>query len=257
MLYNLVFRKLNKDTNNILIRKVPTKKGFTLLELLVVVGILAALVALALPYYQDYVNQSKLTAAAADLNTFRKALAMYDQLEPSMFTTNATYDNFTALIGKYMQDFRKTSTQIAPTDPWSSDYHVFPAAGSIVSGGPDGTITTVATAREPAGDDILVTWKPQFFVSSAKKINPTTIELIFTRKLLATSVAAGDISATGYTASTFNKISDTIYRFKSTTAITGGTVTVTDTAITAQDGKAIYAAENKPDGTACNVAPIN
>jgi len=34
--------------------------GFTLLELLVVVGILAALVALALPFYQDYVNQSKL-----------------------------------------------------------------------------------------------------------------------------------------------------------------------------------------------------
>jgi prepilin-type N-terminal cleavage/methylation domain-containing protein len=53
------------------------KSGFTLLELLVVVGILAALVALALPFYQDYVNQSKLTAAEADLQTFKKALAIF------------------------------------------------------------------------------------------------------------------------------------------------------------------------------------
>ena len=89
--------------------------GFTLLELLVVVGILAALVALALPFYQDYVNQSKITAAQADLQTFKKALAMYDQLEPTPYKTP---DDFRPLLGKYLQEFGLNKDQKMPMDPW-------------------------------------------------------------------------------------------------------------------------------------------
>lgn len=53
------------------------KKGFTLLELLLVIGIIAALVGLAVPYYQDYVDQSEYSIMRANLHLIRKSLMEY------------------------------------------------------------------------------------------------------------------------------------------------------------------------------------
>lgn len=53
------------------------KNGFTLLELLLVIGIIAALVGLAVPYYQDYVGQSKNSIMRANLHLLKKALMEY------------------------------------------------------------------------------------------------------------------------------------------------------------------------------------
>ncbi len=47
---------------------------FTLLELIIVVAILAALVALAMPYYRDYVAESRHSVMLANLHAVRKAL---------------------------------------------------------------------------------------------------------------------------------------------------------------------------------------
>ncbi|MFZ5953046.1 MAG: prepilin-type N-terminal cleavage/methylation domain-containing protein [Candidatus Rifleibacteriota bacterium] len=225
------------------------KKGFTLLELLVVVGILAALVALALPFYQDYVNQSKLTAAQTDLQTFKKALTMYDQMERTPFTGN----DLRLLVGRYLQDFRVTATQQRPNDPWGVEYRFETLAGTVTSGGPDGTITTAATAREPAGDDILVTWKPVFFVSGARAINQNIVEISFSRMVNTTTVAAADFTINNGIGnpSSVQKISNTVFRLitANMTAGTTYTLTITDASITALDGKAIAAADLKPDNT--------
>lgn len=53
------------------------KKGFSLLELLIVVGIIAALVGLAMPYYQDYVGQSKDSIMRGNLHLLKKTLMEY------------------------------------------------------------------------------------------------------------------------------------------------------------------------------------
>lgn len=46
-------------------------KGFTLIELMIVVAIIAILAAIALPAYQSYTAKSQLTAALADINSGR------------------------------------------------------------------------------------------------------------------------------------------------------------------------------------------
>lgn len=232
----------------------PTKNrsGFTLLELLVVVGILAALVALALPYYQDYVNQSKFTAAQADLQTYKKALAMYDQLEKAPYS--ATND-MTGLIGRYIQDFRAASDQKLPKDPWGNDYHFDVSAGSIWSSGADGVddVTAGGNLRiAPAGkDDILITWKPEFFLATARKVNATTLELVFSRKVTSSTLLAANVkgnAGSGAASNSITPVSDTVFRAVfAATPLTP--VEITTNTVQAMDGRMLLDSNKQPDNT--------
>jgi type IV pilus assembly protein PilE len=60
--------------------------GFTLLELLAAVAIVAILAGVALPQYKDYVTRSRLTDATVGLTTLRAQMERY-------FQDNRTYAN--------------------------------------------------------------------------------------------------------------------------------------------------------------------
>lgn len=230
------------------------KTGFTLLELLIVVAILAVLVALAMPFFQDYLAQSRITAAKADLTAYQKALASYDQLENAMFGYGDAA-SFTHLIGKYIQDFRAFATQPAPLDPWGNPYELYPASGTILSIGPNGVKET--PNRDPIGDDLVVTWKPEFFVSEVRKVGDNKADLKFTRKVKEVNgvdIVDQNIPAGGNPSTEYLKISDTVYRFTFTNPLPATfSISVTTNRITAQDGKELDENDTQPDG----VSPAN
>ena len=59
------------------VTKRATRAGFSLIELMVVMAIIAALVAIALPRYQGSVDNARLTALKASLRVMRDSIDRY------------------------------------------------------------------------------------------------------------------------------------------------------------------------------------
>ncbi len=85
-------------------RKLVTSIGFTLLELLVSLAIVAILSAIAIPLYAEYVEKARVVAAIADIRNISLTIATYN-------LDNDGYPQSLAEVG--YKTFR---------DPWGSPY---------------------------------------------------------------------------------------------------------------------------------------
>ncbi len=116
------------------------RRGFSLIELLVVIVILAILVGVAAPYYSDYVKEAKYSKAKTDLDILKQAVVLYNSREDipyqgpiSSNTLNPVpllgESDFVGLQGQYLTN--------VPLDPWSKNYKLDPYGGFVYSDGPN------------------------------------------------------------------------------------------------------------------------
>jgi general secretion pathway protein G len=156
------------------------KKGFTLIELLVVITILAVLAGAALPYVQNYVEESRIAKAKTDLEEIARALAVYETREGEYLK-----DTIEDLTGRYLNK--------APIDPWGSQYVVDPDSGIVYSTGPDreddtnGKYDNINVPYQPPLALVNAKWvdKNQSGAVDIKNVNDE-LHLTFSRKLKST-----------------------------------------------------------------------
>lgn len=149
-------------------RDVRRKKGFSLIELLVVMVITLVLVGVAAMYLEEYVYKGKVSKAMQDLDMFRSALQLHDATEQSPFMNYnyqgggdaatfgfaystlgiAGYDAIFATLGgadvawtnysaNSLKDLLGKYLLTLPTDPFGGTYVVNSSAGYVASLGAD------------------------------------------------------------------------------------------------------------------------
>ncbi len=100
-------------------------RGFTLIEILVVVSILAILGALVVPKIMDRPNEARVVAAKQDIGTLVAALKLY-KLDNGRYPT--TEQGLKSLLEKPMSEPVPANwknggyLEKAPKDPWGRDY---------------------------------------------------------------------------------------------------------------------------------------
>lgn len=85
-MYKLMHKKLNK-------------KGFTILELLVVVAIIAILAVIAVPQFIGNIDKARVSGQIADCSSVSKALVMYN-FDNSAFPADDETHGFVSLVTK-------------------------------------------------------------------------------------------------------------------------------------------------------------
>jgi len=121
----------------------PAQKGFTLIEIMVVVAIIAILGATVVPLIMDRPNEARVVRAKNDIGNYSAALGLY---KLDNFNYPSTDQGLEALVSKPTGDPEPANwksggyVQKLNADPWGRDYLYLNEDGAfeILSLGADG-----------------------------------------------------------------------------------------------------------------------
>ena len=88
--------------------RMRNKKGFTLIELMIVVAIVGILAAIAIPAYLDYAVKAKLTEVSSAMDALEQAASEYHAAQgffPDDTGDYANVDGFTAVSREYVDSW--------------------------------------------------------------------------------------------------------------------------------------------------------
>jgi len=139
------------------------RRGLTLLELVVVMAILAALAGVLIPMFPNLLTQSHSSAAATNVAEVTKAVQMYNTeytLFPnnldSLVDTSGTLFQYLPMVSTTMMNGMspQLTLDLVPTTPSANDVSALNAAG----------LTTVLNLQEGAGTGVTNSvWSPTFY----------------------------------------------------------------------------------------------
>ncbi len=150
------------------------QKGFTLIELMIVVAIIGILAAVAIPAYQDYVVRAKLSKVGSTLDAVKLALAMYYQ-EQGSFPTDSqvvTFGSTTATntINSGVNVWSSIGMTIVPALPGEvaqMDYE----SPATVSGGTFAITLQLARIKAQTIDNLFVAISPTSLATATVATN--------------------------------------------------------------------------------------
>lgn len=131
------------------------RKGFTLVEMLLVLVILATLAAIVVPKFAGRTEQARITAAETQINNLELVLDTYE-VDNGFYPKGSNgLEDLVEQPGN-TQNWRGPYVDEIPLDPWGKEY-IYECPGKhntssfdIMSMGPDG---------RTGGDDDIANWK--------------------------------------------------------------------------------------------------
>ena len=113
-------------------------RGFTLVEMLLVLVILATLAAIVIPKMAGRSQQAKVTAAATQISSFKSSLDAYE-VDTGAYPKGG---NLAELVSSNAQGWKGPYLDKIPADPWGNNYtYDYPGKHGtydLMSPGPDG-----------------------------------------------------------------------------------------------------------------------
>jgi type IV pilus assembly protein PilA len=94
---------------NLQTMKQNVQKGFTLIELMIVVAIIGILAALAIPAYQDYTIKSRVGEGASLSGSFKTAVEVYWSENGTLAGLNVTTAGVTGVSAEYVSSIGLTA----------------------------------------------------------------------------------------------------------------------------------------------------